>query len=355
MKYGHVVRAWGAILAGRAPSLSIEITRECPLRCPGCYAYDANHLGGTATLRQLTDYKGEALIEGVLDIVDRLRPLHLSIVGGDPLVRYRELEVLVPKLLERGIHIQIVTSAFRVIPPAWAAMDRLTVAVSIDGLAPEHDARRKPATYDRILKNIAGHRVTVHCTVTAQMADGPGYLDEFLAFWTARDEVEKVWFSLFTPQHGDESPERLTLEQRTRVVKELLELRTKYPKADMPAPLLEQFMRPPSTPGDCIFARTTETISADLKSRITPCQFGGVPECSECGCYASMGLAAVGDHKLGGFIPVGMLFKASARIGETVRKFRPQPEAPPPVVRPDADVEMEPLVQVEAGSRASNR
>jgi MoaA/NifB/PqqE/SkfB family radical SAM enzyme len=146
MRTFDVLRAWKSILVGRAPSLSIEITRECPLRCPGCYAYEDNHLGGIETLRTLSDFKGEALIKGVLEVVDRAKPLHLSIVGGDPLVRYRELEVLVPQLLSRGIHVQVVTSAFRVIPEAWASMDHLGIVVSIDGLAPEHDVRRAPAT-----------------------------------------------------------------------------------------------------------------------------------------------------------------------------------------------------------------
>ena len=93
-----MIRAWGKILKGERPSLSIEITRECPLQCPGCYAYDDAHLGGGATLRSLSDRKGQALIDGVLELVDRIRPLHLSIVGGDPLVRYRELESMVPLL-----------------------------------------------------------------------------------------------------------------------------------------------------------------------------------------------------------------------------------------------------------------
>ena len=37
MKTSDVIAAWGKILKGERPSLSIEITRECPLRCPGCY------------------------------------------------------------------------------------------------------------------------------------------------------------------------------------------------------------------------------------------------------------------------------------------------------------------------------
>ena len=178
------------------------------------------------------------------------------------------------------------------------------MVVSIDGLAPEHDVRRKPATYERILKNIAGQRITIHSTITSQMATRPGYLDEFLAFWTKRDEIEKVWFSLFTPQVGAHLEENLTPAQRRQVVEELIALRVKYPKADLPPLLLKQFLKPPSSPKECIFALTTETISADLNPRFTPCQFGGDPDCSQCGCFASMALAAVGDVKLSGVIPL---------------------------------------------------
>src|SRR5580658_4880816 len=129
MRTSDVLKAWGKILKGERPSLSIEITRECPLRCPGCYAYDPAHLGGEITLRDLNDRKGDALVSGVLEVVDRFKPLHLSLVGGDPLVRYRELEVLVPQLLQRGVHVQIVTSAFRPLPPAWAGLANLSIAV----------------------------------------------------------------------------------------------------------------------------------------------------------------------------------------------------------------------------------
>ncbi len=122
MKTSEIVGAWKKILRGERPSLSIEITRECPLKCPGCYAYDAEHLGGGVTLRSLNDRKGQELIDGVLNVVDRFKPLHLSIVGGDPLVRYRELETMMPLLLARGIHVQVVTSAFRPLPSGWDAI-----------------------------------------------------------------------------------------------------------------------------------------------------------------------------------------------------------------------------------------
>ena len=351
MKKSEVLHAWATILAGRAPSLSIEITKECPLRCPGCYAFDIAHLGGTTQLRQLSDFKGEELVQKVLAVVDERKPLHVSIVGGDPLVRYRELEALLPQIEARGIHTQVVTSAFRVVPAAWKQYKRLNVVVSIDGLQPEHDERRKPATYDRILKNITGAKITIHCTITSQIAQRPGYLDEFLGFWSSRPEVAKVWFSIFTPQFGATDPEILTARQRASVITELRQLRVKYPVLDMPDSVINELASPPRSPSECIFARTTETISADLKTQITPCQFGGVPDCEQCGCIASMGLAAVGHHKVLGPLTAGQIFMASDRLGKSLRgireRFAPKPEillqpSPFPILEPQRRTELRP-------------
>ena len=318
-----IISAWGRILTGYTPALSIEITRECPLRCPGCYAYGDDHLGGDVTLREVRDLKGQALVDGIIELVDRHRPLHLSLVGGEPLVRYRELNVLLPMLAERGIHVQLVTSAVREIPLEWRGLHRLSIVVSIDGLQPEHDARRTPATYDRILKHIAGHEITVHCTVTRQQVNRPGYLDEFLRFWSARKETSKIWMSLYTPQIGESSAERLTASDRRHVVSDLMALRVRYPKLAAPKGLLQVYADPPQSPEECVFARTTMSISADLTTRITPCQFGGNPDCANCGCIASAGLAAVARHQLWGFVPIGSLFSGSMKIGARVKRLRP--------------------------------
>jgi MoaA/NifB/PqqE/SkfB family radical SAM enzyme len=318
-----IISAWGRILTGYTPSLSIEITRECPLHCPGCYAYGDDHLGGELTLRQVRDFKGQELIDGVLGLVAKHRPLHLSIVGGEPLVRYKELDVLLPILTKRGMHVQLVTSAVREIPEEWHELKRFTIVVSIDGLQPEHDARRTPATYDRVLKHIVGHTITVHCTITRQLVNRPGYIEEFLRFWSAKSEVRKIWMSLYTPQMGEISAERLTKADRRRVVAELMALRLKYPKLEAPKGLLDVYANPPTSPDECVFAQTTTTLSADLKTKITPCQFGGNPDCTSCGCIASAGLAAVARHQLYGFIPVGAIFTSSLRVGQHLKRFRP--------------------------------
>jgi sulfatase maturation enzyme AslB (radical SAM superfamily) len=318
----RMLSSWGRILAGYRPALAIEITRECPLRCPGCYAYGDDHLGGETTLRQLHDYRGQELIDRFLRLVDLHRPLHISIVGGEPLVRFRELETLLPILASRGLHVQLVTSAVREIPKAWRNIPRLSIVVSIDGLQPEHDARRAPATYDRISKHIAGHHITVHCTITSQQIRRAGYLDEFLTIWSAREETEKIWMSLYTPQIGEVSEERLTAADRAQVVRDLRVLRLKHRKLALPEGLLNVYADPPHAPDECVFARITTNISADLETPITPCLFGGAPDCANCGCIASAGLAAVARHQLFGFIPVGALFSASLAVGERARRRR---------------------------------
>jgi sulfatase maturation enzyme AslB (radical SAM superfamily) len=278
---------------------------------------------GGLNLRQLHDKRGDDLVQGVLALVDEHRPLHLSLAGGDPLVRHREVTRLLPLLEDRGIYVQVVTSAFRQIPPEWASIERLNIVVSIDGLQPEHDQRRKPATYARILESIRSHQVIVHCTITGQMMKRQSYLQEFIEFWSAKPEVRKIWMSMFTPQVGATSPEILTGEERVRAVKELLRLRQIFLKLDMPEGLIHEFLHPPESPEACIFAQTTHTISADLKSKITPCQFGGNPDCSQCGCFASMGLAAVGDYELALGVTAGDIYWASNSISKTLpRKKR---------------------------------
>jgi organic radical activating enzyme len=317
-----IVRAWGKILRGYRPNLSIEITRECPLRCPGCYAYGDAHLDGGVTLRSLADRKGAALVSGILEVVEQTNPLHVSLVGGEPLVRYRELDVLLPQLSARGLYVQVVTSAVRPIPIAWASIPRLQICVSIDGLQPEHDARRTPATYDRILEHIDGHAVTVHCTITRQQTQRDGYIEDFVRTWSGNPNVRSIWLSLYTPQVGEESAERLTAADRTRATTMIRELLARFPKLQMPVQVLDAYLDPPDGPGNCIFAQTTECVSADLQTRITPCQFGGKPDCSNCGCMASAGLAAVGRHRLGGLVPIDALFTGSLRVGALAARLQ---------------------------------
>lgn len=159
----------------------------------------------------------------------------------------------------------MVTSAVIPIPAEWMKLSRLRVAVSIDGLSEHHDVRRKPATYERILKNIEGREVDIHWTITRPMLSHAGYM----AFWSGRPEVNRIWASLYTPQLGP--------QDREAIARELPALSKKYPKLLINESFSRTIPRPPNNPSDCLFSKTSANYSADLKSCVEPCVFGGTP------------------------------------------------------------------------------
>lgn len=317
-----ILRGWSLILRGYNPVLSIELTRECPLHCPGCYAYGDQHLGGALNLRQLNDYKGQELVDRFFELVRAERPVHISIIGGEPLVRFRELNEILPRLSQMGIHVQLVTSAVRPIPLEWRSIANLSIVVSVDGLQPEHDLRRAPATYERIAKNTEGHSVTIHWTITGQQVKRDGYMEDFVKLWTETDTTRRIWVSLYTPQVGESSDEILSGDEREVVVSELLKLRKLYSKLHMHERVIHVYRHPPASPAECIFSNVTTCVSSDFERKITPCQFGGTPDCKNCGCMASAGLKAIGRYQLPIGIPVEPIFTTSFKIGSWFRNHR---------------------------------
>src|SRR5580704_1002939 len=122
MQASDFVHSWGKILRGKIPLLSIEITRECPLHCPGCYAYGESHLGGGTRLRDIADFRGDDLANGILGLVAQHDPIHVSLVGGEPLIRHRELSRVLPVLSARGVFTMVVTSGVIPIPKEWSSL-----------------------------------------------------------------------------------------------------------------------------------------------------------------------------------------------------------------------------------------
>ena len=330
--------------------LSIEITRECPLTCPGCYAYGDTHLGGGVTLSELSDLRGDQLVEGVLGLVRKHKPLHVSLVGGEPMVRHRELARILPALSEMGIFTLLVTSGVIPIPTDWMGLPRVRVAISVDGLPEHHDIRRKPATYERILKNIEGCEVNIHWVITRPMLERRGYLEEYVNFWNARPETNRIWVSVYTPQMGEKSPETLNSADRETLARVLPPLAKKYPKLLFNDGIAKAFLRPPKNPEDCLFAKMSANYSADFETRVEPCVFGGTPDCSQCGCAASSGLHWIRGVKVAGPVKVGHFVASSVKIGLMMNRLRARPARPtrwtPAANSPDSKTDK--LIQIQS-------
>jgi hypothetical protein len=238
------------------------------------------------------------------------------------MIRHRELDRILPALSDMGVFTMVVTSAVIPIPAHWMKIPRLRVAVSVDGLPEHHNPRRKPATYERILKNVAGRSINVHWVITRPMLERASYLEEYVAFWNARPEVDHIWVSLYSPQMNEESPERLSAEDREFVARTLPPLRHSYAKLQMPEGMAQAFVKPPTSPKDCLFSKVSMNYSADLRTRVEPCVFGGNPDCSQCGCSISSALHWVREVKLAGPLKVGHLVQSALSVGSTMSKLR---------------------------------
>jgi len=277
---------------------------------------------GRRSHSELHDLRGDALVEGVLGLVRKHKPLHVSLVGGEPLVRHRELSRILPALSEPGVFTLVVTGAVIPIPKEWMKIPRLRVAVSVDGLPEHHDTRRKPATYERILENIEGHEVNVHWTITRPMLARPGYLDEYVRFWSARPEVNRIWTSVYTPQLGEQSLEMLTPEDGEVMARQLTSLSRQYPKLLVTEGMARAFLAPPNNPEDCLFAKMSANYSADPQSRVEPCVFGGAPDCSQCGCAISSGLHWIKSIEVAGPVKINHFVRGSIGVGLLVNRLR---------------------------------
>ena len=178
-----------------------------------------------------------------------------------------------------------------------------------------------------------------------------------MAFWSNQEAIRKILVSLYTPQIGEVSDERLEPADRHRVVDDLLALRSRFPKLAMPRPMVEVYGRPPHSPDQCVFAKTTTCISADFRTTIGPCQFGGTPDCNQCGCAASAGLEAVGRHTLPGGLRLSTLLDASLKVGAVVKRARSIFDRPQPRLGSEASARPSPTataVQIRRSSEPLN-
>jgi hypothetical protein len=221
-----------------------------------------------------------------------------------------------------GVFTLVVTSGVIPIPVEWMKLAHVRVAVSVDGLPEDHDVRRKPATYERILENIQGRTINVHWVVTRPMLARATYLEEYVSFWNTRPEVDRIWVSLYTPQIGEQSPETLAPEDREFVARHLPLLGKKYPKLLLPEGMARAFVYPPVNPDDCLFSKMSANYSADLQSRVEPCVFGGTPDCSQCGCSISSALHWIRDVRVAGPLKINHFVAGSIGVGSAVNRLR---------------------------------
>src|ERR1700680_3508025 len=266
------------------------------------------------------------------------------------MVRHRELSRILPALSKMDVFTLVVTSGVIPVPIEWTKLSRVRVTISVDGLPEHHDIRRKPATYDRILKNIEGREVNIHWVITRPMMQRAGYLEEYVEFWSERSEVNRIWVSVYSPQIGEQSAEMLSADDRAALAMQLPALGKRYPKLLFHDGLAKAYLAPPTNPDECLFAKMSANYAADFKTRVEPCVFGGTPDCSQCGCAASIGLHWVRGVKVAGPVKVDHFIGSSVKLGPMMNRLRARAAQPkrwntPP---PSTNTKNDKLIQIQS-------
>ena len=133
--------------------LGVEFVNICNLHCAYCFR-DEDMLYGKA------HYLDVARLFGLIDSMPKtLKPISISLTGGEPLLHPRFGEV-VRGLDERRVRFKVVTNGWhfdRVYEDLRAARKRLTgISFSVDGATREaHDAYRGAGSFDRVMKALA--------------------------------------------------------------------------------------------------------------------------------------------------------------------------------------------------------
>jgi hypothetical protein len=179
-------------------------------------------------------------------------------------------------------------------------------------------------------------------------------LEEYVAFWQARREVNRIWVSLYSPQVGEHSAEMLSLDERRRIATELPDLQQAYPKLLMNSGIAEAFVTPPRNPEECLFSKMSTNYSADLTTRVEPCIFGGTPDCNQCGCVISSGLHRAQKMRVVGPLRIGHLVRGSVAIGSLFNRLRSKSVWPSRWNRHSAQQPSADLVQIGAGPRSGD-
>ncbi len=196
--------SWGQDLARKTPLLSIEITRECPLHCPGCYAYGESHLGGATRLRDIADFRGDDLVNGILGLVAHHDPIHVSLVGGEPLIRHRELQRACFQFWSsRSVHDggdQRGDSDPEGMVNAAAPFDGGSIHRRA-GKAEHDDGGHSPRHTNEFSKNIEGRkRLTCTARSCASICSATATWMNSWHFGARGPEIHRIWFSIYTPQ-----------------------------------------------------------------------------------------------------------------------------------------------------------
>ena len=336
MKKSEVLQAWATILSGRAPSLSIEITKECPLRCPGCYAFDAAHLGSDTLAPPALRLQGTTSSSPASSpFVDERKPLHVSLVGGDPLRPLsRARAAAFPRSKPAASTPRSSPAPSASCPPSGARLQK-TKRRRLHRRPPARARRAPQACHLRAhpQEHPRAPSVTIHSTITSQIAsNAPAISKSSSPSGAANPAIaQRSGSASSLPSAGATDPRdphpRATRSSSLNELRRLLP--PLYPCSTCRTSSSTKLPLRPKAPKSVSLLEPPKPSPPISKRRSRPASSVATRTVRNAADIASMGLAAVGHFRVAGPLTAGNIFLASERFGKLWKRLK-DATAPPP-------------------------
>jgi MoaA/NifB/PqqE/SkfB family radical SAM enzyme len=269
---------------------SIDVTKECNLRCKHCYFFEQEEAYGD------DDLTIEAWEQKLLEI-RRSTPrwefpfLQCTWVGGEPLVRKK----LIERCRKYFRYNTVVTNG--TIPlPDWPDVNWY---ISIDGDEELHEfIRNKKGIYKRSMKNVREHpglRVTIAYCITRQNAR---CVEQAIKDW-AEAGATHITFDFYTPIETIDHDLWMDFAERDRFLDKLIALKRIYRDFIILPERAFELMKSENckqVTDNCLFAKKSFAFGpqGQLKEK---CMMGPKADCDRCGCVVPFYMASLVDRK----------------------------------------------------------
>lgn len=222
------------ILGARRPYFVwIMPTSRCNLRCRYCFGDFGNRPD-----RELTAETWEKII----DELARLGTRHISITGGEPMMR-KDISRLVRRIRARGIECLLNSNGFQV-PERIAELEGVDMmSISLDGTREINDAYRGEGTYEQAVRALASARsrgipVQILMTLTGRFQEAYRHILELAEKYDCF-----IGMNILRPRLSADGREGMSVENYTQQARDFLDylIRHRHPRLPYPAWLLKRF------------------------------------------------------------------------------------------------------------------
>jgi sulfatase maturation enzyme AslB (radical SAM superfamily) len=270
---------------------SIDVTKECNLRCRHCYFFEQDEAYGD------DDKSIEEWERKLQDLKRTTRPwefpfLQCTWVGGEPLLRRRLIEGC-----RKYFRYNTVVTNGTIPLPDWPDVRWY---ISIDGDEELHEfLRDKKGIYAKAMKNVRQHphlNVTIAYCITKQNAH---CVEKAVQDWAAAG-ARHMTFDFYTPIETIDHDLWLDFDDRDRMLDKLIALKRIYGDFFVLPERAFRLMksdRCKQVTDDCLFASKSFAFGPQgtLKEK---CMMGPKADCDRCGCVVPFYMASLVDRRM---------------------------------------------------------